>query len=87
MWGTVCHNSWDQKDALVVCRMLGYPKGLASNFSTFGNGHGRIWLSNVDCKGEEESIADCVTAPWGEDESCDHTMDAGVICLSMFGWV
>ena len=28
VWGTVCHSAWDNNDARVVCRQLGYSVNL-----------------------------------------------------------
>ncbi|KAL6051740.1 hypothetical protein STEG23_013912, partial [Scotinomys teguina] len=44
VWGTICDDGWDNNDATVFCRMLGYSSG--RGLSTFGGGSGNIWLDN-----------------------------------------
>lgn len=77
VWGTICDDGWDNNDATVFCRMLGYSsgKGLAS----FGGGSGNIWLDDVNCLGTEESLWDCRKSSWGS-HNCVHNEDAGVEC-------
>ncbi|XP_066277067.1 lysyl oxidase homolog 4-like isoform X1 [Branchiostoma lanceolatum] len=79
-WGTVCGQSWDVKQASVVCRELGYgsarsaPKG-----AQFGQGHGPVWLDHVVCTGNELSIVDCAHSNFSAT-SCTHDNDASVQC-------
>ncbi|XP_052826276.1 deleted in malignant brain tumors 1 protein [Octopus bimaculoides] len=78
-WGTVCDDSWDDSDALVVCRMLGYSDGIAYRKAKFGEGSGPIWLDEVQCDETEYNIEDCLQNAYG-DHNCDHSSDAGVLC-------
>ena len=80
-WGTVCDDSWDIKDARVVCRQLGYPSGVSAPGARFGQGSGKIWLDNVQCQGDESAIVNCQHNPWGVHD-CVHSKDASVICSS-----
>ena len=81
-WGTVCDDSWDIKDARVVCRQLGYPSAVsAPQNALFGQGSGKIWLDNVQCQGDESSIGNCRRSAWGV-HNCNHSEDASVICSS-----
>ncbi|EDV29084.1 uncharacterized protein TRIADDRAFT_19518, partial [Trichoplax adhaerens] len=80
-WGTVCDYGFDMKDANVICRQLGY-EGAESwrCCAQYGNGTGQIWLSGVDCKGNEKSIAQCRHYGWGNTNHCNHFKDVGVRC-------
>nr|XP_028584871.1 neurotrypsin-like [Podarcis muralis] len=80
LWGTICDDQWDDKDAEVICRQLGFsgsPK--AVSWAQFGQGLGPILLDEVECSGNELSLDQCKKSSW-EEHNCDHIEDAGVIC-------
>uniref|UniRef100_A0A8C5U6F4 SRCR domain-containing protein n=1 Tax=Malurus cyaneus samueli TaxID=2593467 RepID=A0A8C5U6F4_9PASS len=79
-WGTVCDDQWDLQDAQVVCRQLGCGRPLAAlDTAHFGLGSGRIFLDDVQCRGDEPSLQMCWHNGWGV-HNCRHVEDASVIC-------
>ena len=80
-WGTVCDDGWDDTDASVVCRQLGFgSSGVAIGSAEFGQGSGKIWLNGVTCTGTESTLARCGHLGFGISEGCSHYKDVGIRC-------
>uniref|UniRef100_A0AAQ4RBN7 Deleted in malignant brain tumors 1 protein-like n=1 Tax=Gasterosteus aculeatus aculeatus TaxID=481459 RepID=A0AAQ4RBN7_GASAC len=80
LWGTVCDDDWDIKDAQVVCRSVDCGTALtAKSGSFFGPGQGDIMLDDLGCFGNETSLFHCRHPTIGES-NCGHSEDAGVVC-------
>ncbi|KAJ8047467.1 Neurotrypsin [Holothuria leucospilota] len=60
-WETVCDDRWDDANAAVVCRQLGYSTQGATALpqATLGEGIGSIWSQNIECTGIETRLQDC----------------------------
>jgi len=79
-WGTVCDDGWDLTDAQIVCSELGLGKAIEARDAAFyGQGIGTIWLDDLRCVGNEQTIGDCIHIGWGIND-CGHGEDAGVKC-------
>ena len=80
-WGTVCDDSWSSNDARVVCRQLGYTRGIAYGGAIYGEVTGPKWLDDVACRGYESSILNCGHQGIGR-HNCGHGEDASVVCYN-----
>ena len=84
-WGIVCDDHWDDADARVVCRQLGFGNSGTAvlthpspvSFNT------PIWLDDVDCTGHEQRLIDCPHNGL-ENHNCGSFEDAGVTCTGAF---
>ena len=62
--------------------IAGYATGILS-LSTERNiapGEGLIWLDNVVCLGNENSISECFHQEWGYQDHCNHQKDVAIRC-------
>ena len=84
-WSTVCDDGWDIVAAHITCKHLGYPgarRAVQCELGTCEFGYGPpsmpVGISNVICKGDEDSIFEC---SFFSSPNCRHTEDAGVECF------
>ena len=76
----VCDDEWDDEDAQVVCRELGFMEGgYATKESYFGSVdlENQSGLDQVRCSGRESSLLDCRHETF---DDCGNGEGAGVVC-------
>jgi len=79
-WGAVCDDHFDKADAEVACYDLGFTRqGIV--IKAYGGDHGinRIWLDDVNCKGNEETLKQCCKN-WGEHNCEFSRQNVGLTC-------
>lgn len=73
-WGRVCGRFWDDDDARVACRQLGYSGGLAT-YST-ANWTLPHLISEINCVGTEANLLACPQS----ESLCYDERSASVVC-------
>ena len=77
--GSICDEGWDDKDATVLCRTMGFVVGYATN-GTY-TAEDPMIMTSIDCSGNETSIADCKFPPFSEGHKCKkRSTRAAAVC-------
>lgn len=58
-WTTLCADGFDQRDADVICRQLGYLSARVLLPGQFGRPLRSVHTVNINCTGNESDILDC----------------------------
>lgn len=79
-WGTVCDDDFGRDDAVVACRQLGLLNPSSwDNLGPGGFSDQEIWIDDLNCNGDEETLTDCGRNRWGNN-NCGHTEDIYLFC-------
>ena len=82
-WGIICDDFFDQPDAEVACRQLGYDHAESYSTRLMGRWGRRIWLDDLLCNGTESRLSDCHrrrSILWGAHNCNAREEAAGVTC-------
>ena len=86
IWGTVCDDGWDDIDATVVCGQLGFLNGTTTTPAQLNVVNDPVWLTQVDCLGNESELTHCIHSGAGNIGNCSHMQDVGVQCNAHGKW-
>ena len=78
MYTLVCSDEFDDNDAKVACRDMGYAYGKSLCCSAFGTNDYQITITNLQCLGNEPAIQSC-RASDGQGR-CTSKKYASVVC-------
>ncbi|XP_071835447.1 scavenger receptor cysteine-rich domain superfamily protein-like isoform X1 [Apostichopus japonicus] len=76
-WGRICSDGWGQEESDVLCRQL-YNSTSEPHQGDFGRGVGPIFLTQIQCIGDETDLFSCPNTIHG-DYQCNGP-DAFVVC-------
>ena len=95
-WGTICDDYWDNDDAKVVCRQVGFPgeglqvsklqshclTGAQARIGSYTEKLKSFHIIDLNCNGTEDNVFDC---PHNlvQQYSCAYYEDAYVRCSGM----
>jgi deleted-in-malignant-brain-tumors protein 1 len=79
-WGTVCDTLFTVSETDVICRQLGVVHNGTQRISEITPGSGPIFLDELNCDGDENSLLDCRSFNPRGVHMCTHSQDAGVRC-------
>ena len=71
---------WEDRDAQVACRNLGYVTGIRYIHAPSTPGV-PYWTNNVRCSGTETDFYQCIKDGLFSASGCNTTTEAGIICL------
>ena len=88
--GRTCSDGWDDNDAKVFCKELGFQFGAAyehflyTGYYLYYAYNGPYWMTDVNCQGTESSLRDCQKTV-GRVSQCRSGKAAGVLCTNTEG--
>lgn len=78
-WLSVCDDDFDQRDADVACRQMGFSSVVSFRTSITAGNDANYGMDDVNCDGTESSLFDCETTRW-KDHNCGNGEHVTLVC-------